>query len=81
MHITSEPQEWTPIDPNLENELLNAYARIAALEKFFKNAKTLTQFMTKIMNKLEGEPIHEVCFYDGKCPRMELVRRPRSTEP
>lgn len=58
MHITSEPQELTPIDPNLENELSNAYVRIAALEKFFKDTKTLSQFMTSIMNKLEGEPIY-----------------------
>jgi hypothetical protein len=81
MHITSEPQDWTPIDSNLENELLNAHARIAVLEQFMKDTKTLTQLMTDIMNKLEGEPIYEVCFYDGKFTRMEFVRHRRSTEP
>lgn len=50
MHITSEPQEWTPIDPNLENELLNAYARIAELEELQENLKGNCRILIKKLN-------------------------------
>jgi hypothetical protein len=64
MHITSEPQEWTPIDPNLENELLNAYARIAELESLVgflrglnKNTKWLYDNARDRIAELYGENI------------------------
>ena len=74
MRLTSELKEWTPIDPSLENELLNAYARIDELEGQVGFLEGLNR-ISKRLNDHSQERIGEL-YGENIALRQRMVGRP-----